>query len=491
MVSPSDGKMKDSPFRLLLHQAALLDTVFHPSSKRVILLRGEVGLGKGMALAALASRMLRKGKTTRVLVLLPGSVKVAFEEMLQEAGAPTLAIDRYLFRELLDSPTGPPLWPAGFVVILSRELARKEDVRAALATARWDLLIVDEADHFKGGLAGELLRLTVDVSDRVVLSGSPDLELPIAVREDGVTVVDWRRDQVVNLDGTLLDNIPRPIFHMSSFSLTPAEIDLAANVEKLSKVFKDGTSQGFLARSLRSSFQSSPAALEGTLARLKTNKDQLAPIQSLLETSEEEAIEDQHGEFQDSPFSEHVAGQVAEALEALDAAGNDSKLAAFVAILNHIDAVKTSLTRVCVLTNYLGTLFYLAAEIESLEKTCYVFHGGMSTENRHETLDMFSREGGILTATRATMFWGEALREVTDLILYDLPGTPSALHQVLGRFDQFGRKAQLNVYTLLPPDSQFHATFDQLLDDLQMRSGPPVSDERPNTERNGAPGGEP
>jgi hypothetical protein len=45
------------------------------------------------------------------------------------------------------------------------------------------------------------------------------------------------------------------------------------------------------------------------------------------------------------------------------------------------------------------------------------------------------------------------LAEVTDLVLYDVPGSPVALQQVLGRFDRFGRRTQLNVYALVPSNS--------------------------------------
>jgi ATP-dependent helicase YprA (DUF1998 family) len=106
-----------------------------------------------------------------------------------------------------------------------------------------------------------------------------------------------------------------------------------------------------------------------------------------------------------------------------------------------------------VLTDNIGTLFYLAAEMESLEKICHVFHGGMDAVSRQNTLAAFSSSGGVLTATRAAMSEGAALSEVTHVVLYDLPGSPVALQQVLGRFDRFGRRTQLNVYALRPSDN--------------------------------------
>jgi superfamily II DNA or RNA helicase len=210
-VNPSDYKTKDSSEQLVLHQVAFIDAVFNPASKRVVVLRGDVGLGKSFALVVLASRMLRERTTARVLFLVPGVLRAQFVEMLREAGTPTLPVDRYQFREMLDSTTGGEHWPAGVAVVMSREFARQEDIRAALTTVRRDLLIVNEAHQFRGTLAGQLVHQIGEESDRVVLSTLPNLELPEAFREDNATVVQWRRDRVVAYDGTLLDAKPRPI----------------------------------------------------------------------------------------------------------------------------------------------------------------------------------------------------------------------------------------------------------------------------------------
>jgi superfamily II DNA/RNA helicase len=169
--------------------------------------------------------------------------------------------------------------------------------------------------------------------------------------------------------------------------------------------------------------------------------------------SEEEPFEDQRGGYLDAGISEQVAGMLARVLEGIEVAGDDSKLAAFVALLNHIDDAKTPSTMICVLTDYLGTLFYVAAEMESLGKIYHVFHGGMDAESRQSTLATFSSSGGVLTATRAAISDSAALSEITDLVLYDLPSSPVALQQVLGRFDRFGRRTQLNVYALIPSNS--------------------------------------
>jgi hypothetical protein len=53
-------------------------------------------------------------------------------------------------------------------------------------------------------------------------------------------------------------------------------------------------------------------------------------------------------------------------------------------------------------------------------------------------------------ATVAALSGSSALGEVTDLILYDVPGTPAALKTILARVDQFGRRTRLNIHVLVP-----------------------------------------
>jgi hypothetical protein len=214
-------------------------------------LRGDVGLGKSAALVALASRLLREQPTARALVVVPAAaLRAHWVEMLRLAGTPTLSVDRYQFRALLDSTTGEEVWPSGVVAVINRDFARQEDIRAALANVRWDLLIVDEAHQFGENLGRELLRLVGESSERIVLATVPHLEIPDAFSETSATVVQWRRDRVVDDDGVPLDVIPRPRLHEIHFNLSPAELDLAETVRGLSRIFEVGTYPANLCRLL-------------------------------------------------------------------------------------------------------------------------------------------------------------------------------------------------------------------------------------------------
>ena len=126
--------------QLLPHQVGLVDTFFSSASKQTIILRADVGLGRSTALLAVASRLLRERPQARVLIVVPGvGLRVQFAYRLREAGTPTLDVDRYRFREMIDSSTGGNVWPVGYVAVINREFARQEDIRNSLASTRWDL----------------------------------------------------------------------------------------------------------------------------------------------------------------------------------------------------------------------------------------------------------------------------------------------------------------------------------------------------------------
>ena len=114
------------------------------------------------------------------------------------------------------------------------------------------------------------------------------------------------------------------------------------------------------------------------------------------------------------------------------------------------------------LTDYLSTLYYVAAEIEGYDISCELVHGSMGRFARQESLRRFENAGGILLATRAVMSEGLNLPDVTDLVLYDLPGNPSTLQRVFSRFDPLGRRGRLTIHVLTPEDRPDTTDFEPL-----------------------------
>lgn len=451
-MSLPENKWLASAMKLLPHQANFVETVFSPSSKRTILLRADVGLGKSVALVAVARRLLQERPNARVLFLGPSALRDQFAHMLKGAAVPTLLVDRYVFREMLDASPGGEIWPAGIVSLLSIDFAKQTDIRDSLALCHWDIVLVDEW-HLSGWSRAEALRRIGTSAGRLVLTSAtpPDAGLSDVFTPEDITVVEWQYDRIVDPEGKPLFAVQTRVVHEVSYTLNAMELSLRRTVGELCELLGSapvvrGWQRGLLLRRL----ESSPAALDGTLQRLV---ERVAPPDTTEERPDllDDAADD------DTPTgpseirnSEEVARVAERALHEIEASASDSKLNAFGALLTRINEPHTPSRQIVILTDFVATLFYLTADIEGRAITSQLLHGAMGFEERLRSLQLFATVGGILVATRAVIGEGVDLRNVTDLVLYDAPHSNAALEQVFLRFARFGGAGRLNIYTLTP-----------------------------------------
>ncbi len=237
---------------------------------------------------------------------------------------------------------------------------------------------------------------------------------------------------------------PPSVLHEIPFSLTPAELSLQKMVTDLYQILEGAGPQSLIATALRRRLESSLAALESILRGLAEGAQDR--FDGTPESVEEEAAHEMRAYRMDRSTAEKAAAAVGHALQQIEAIATDSKLGAFGLALNHIKRVGKPSRRICVLTDYLTTLYYLAAEIEGKDISYYLLHGAMSADDRRRSLKLFRNKGELLLATRAVLIEDACLSEVTDLVLYDGPDSEATLRQVLARFDRFGRVDQLCVH---------------------------------------------
>jgi hypothetical protein len=434
--------------KLLPHQTELVDAVLSPASKRVIQLRGDVGLGKSTALVALAKRLVQERPAARVLILVPAALRRQFAEMLRDAHTPTLLVDRYRFREMLDSTTAEELWPRGTVAVLSQDFVKQPDILESVAATHWDLVIADEAHGIKEARREALQRIG-ESAERIVLATAtrPDFEPSDAFPASDTTIVEWRRDRMFDHDGRLLDVTPPPILHEVPFRLTSAELSLRETVRHLCNTrWGSEAPQDLITKIALRSLQSSPPAAEAVLRRLSERLKADSALEQSTEFVEEEPIEDLP-KFQLSRSAAAEASRlIARALEQFEDITVDPKLNELAKLLSNLTKTKTGSRRICVLTDFVATLFYLSADIEDRSMNCFPLYGAMSAEDRHLSLMSFANAKGILLATRAAISETNTMGEVTDLVLYDIPGSKAGLLDVLARGERPSQQLPRRVY---------------------------------------------
>ena len=457
-MSPRETEWNEPWVKLLPHQAELVETVFSPSSKRIVLLKASAGLGKGVALVAVARRLLQERPNARALFLVPSALRYQFAKMLDDASVPSLLVDRYVFREMLDSAVGQDIWPTGKATVLSIDFAKQPDILDSLVRCHWDILFVDEW-HLAGRLRARAFRRIETSANRLVLASATSQNAGVSdvFMPKDMTVVEWRRDQIVDLEGKQLLAAPPRAVHEISYTLDEMELSLRRTVIELCKLLGgSAVIKAFQRKTYIRLLESSPAAIEGALQRLVDRVALPNVPEELSDLLDETEDDDSPTGYSKIRNSEEVARVAEKALHKIEASTSDSKLKAFGELLTGIHGPNAPSRQVVVLTDFVATLFYLAADIEGRGMACQLLHGSMGFEERVRSLELSSTEGGTLVATRAVIGQGIDLRKVTDLVLYDPPLSSAAVEQVLGRFDRIGRTTQLNIHiftsTNIPED---------------------------------------
>jgi superfamily II DNA or RNA helicase len=460
---PTENTMTLLPF-----QASLVDAIVSSSGSRIIWVRADVGLGKSTAIAAAATRLMHREAIARVLVLCPAALRDQWAELLLRNGVRSLVVDRFKFREMLEAASDSELWPIGMALVLGDDFARQPDILKSLTATSWDLVVADEAHQFSG-IRGTLLKSIATKAERVVLATVPGIAVAKGFPWDSAAVVDWQRDGLLNTEGGRLNAAPpfvNEIFvesseeeeHLSQLveelcnALEPAapmanytinkEV-LSADIEWLSRPPSTVSKKSFFRPSLTNSLHSSPSALENALRRLTLGGAEGGEIMTFVQN---EDTTDATGpiEIDTGPRARVIAKK---ALEALEAVQIDSKLGSLAKLLEQLTRGGAP-KKICVLTNYLSTLYYLAAELEEQAISFVLLHGSMGRDTRHEAWRRFEDAGGVLVATRAMMNEGLNLSNVTDLVLYDLPNNKLALLQIIGGFDPLSRVGRLTIHVL-------------------------------------------
>lgn len=450
----------------LPHQAAFIERFFAAPTVRVHLLQSDAGLGKSLTVAHLIRRLLEVHPNARILVLLPKALLMQMRSVLSSIGVNANVVDRFRYRELQDAVRpDDTVWRAGGVFLLSVDFARQEDIADNLATVAWTLLVVPEA-HLLRGRREQVVR-------RIVAS-SPDLQMVLATVTgideistfgiEPVAVTRWNRSQVVDHAGRRLCEQPPTHLQFIEFEEETPERQIRETVEEIVDQLGGETRSIFQGSIIRESLASSPAALEGCLCRLRNRlaHDFWEPVDDVEDEDENDAL-DLPGIASERPSC--LLAAVNNCLAELESLTVDSKLNAFVGWLTTMQRKDLGLTRICVVTEYLATLFYLQTRLNETGLEPLVVSGAMSFDDRARNVDTFRRDGGILLATSSTME-GFDLPQVETLILYDLPRSTLRLTQLYGRFQRFGRKTPLRLAVLRCPTRADSTTviFDKLLE---------------------------
>ncbi|MEO1416922.1 MAG: RNA polymerase-associated protein RapA [Bacteroidota bacterium] len=135
---------------LIPHQLYIAHEVSNRYAPRV-LLSDEVGLGKTIEACLILHRLLLNGRISRVLILVPDSlVHQWFVEMLRRFNLWFHIFDEERCVALEESaPEGNPFLDDQLIICSTSFLAGSQKRAQQALTAKWDMLVVDEAHHLE------------------------------------------------------------------------------------------------------------------------------------------------------------------------------------------------------------------------------------------------------------------------------------------------------------------------------------------------------
>lgn len=436
-----------------------------------VLLADAVGLGKTIEAGLILAELRARGWAERALILCPAGLRATWAGELQRRfNIPCAVFDQATVAEAAAAlPPGVNPWSGHAAIVTSIDLAKRDDVRAALAEIPFDVLIADEAHHLtpgtdRGAAAG---RIAARATWCVLVSATPHsgddaaFEYLAGIGGHGEALTIFRRTAHDTGQGT--DRRERIVRVRSGLEESAA---LAAAAVYARDIWHGRGSRDhglrLVATTILRRAASSPLALRRTLAKR----------QSLLDAG---AVEEPEQAVLPWDDPDEADGDVPAALLSRrgfdDAAAERACLDRLLSLLDRARAAKLEwlnrfLPRAAepalVFTEYRDTLeAVLAALPRSLRAV--TISGAHAPELRRLAVDAFNSGGADVLIATDTAGEGLSLHHRCRLVVnLELPWNPVRLEQRVGRVDRLGQTRRVHALHLVHANSIEQRVLDRI-----------------------------
>ncbi|MBI4729129.1 MAG: DEAD/DEAH box helicase [Acidobacteria bacterium] len=418
------------------------------------ILADEVGLGKTIEAALVASELLLRGLAAHILVLAPTGIVEQWREELDRKFALPSVVATVRTPALAPSLGVQPSLGAQPIVIASLAAARRSPLRDAIVGREWDLVIADEAHRLKNpnSASGRLAR-SLRARYLLLLTATP---------------VENRLEDLYHLL-----NLVRP-GHLG----TPREFrarygapggerarglpELRARTREIMVRHRRSEVSVALPRRLAETVRLAPGPEEAELYRLVSGRVRergrgapptvalaLRTLQHLAGSSPQALVP-----------SLEKAGWADLAARAARA-GPTQKARALVQILRRHGEQGE---KVVVFCGFRETLDHLAALVGREDLPAAVYHGGLPRRGKDEAIRAFREDVPVLLSTEAAGE-GRNLQFCHVMVNFDLPWNPMQIEQRLGRIHRIGQKRDVLVTNLVTRET----IEDRILEVLEAK----------------------
>ena len=488
------------------------------------LIADDPGAGKTIMAGLIIKELKLRHLINRVLIVVPGHLKDQWRRELKERFEESFLI---MERRLLDSQPGENLWSRESLLITSIDFAKRDDVRPAIASSQWDLVIVDEAHKMAAYQYGDKLnktsryrlgetlsristhllfltatphkgdpenfRLFLDLLEPGFFATSEMLDESITARDNPLFIRRVKED-LKDFEGKPLF-LPRHIRTLS-FNLgtdSPQEKELYNDLSE----YVNGQYNRALTKDKKNNVAFALVILQrrlasSTYALLKSLERRKARLSELLEGAEEKRRTGNNIDFEAiDDLSEEERWEQEEIWETLSVAENREELKREIETLETLaegarkiiereteikvrelkktlDELETDYPgeKILIFTESRDTLEHLQAKSTGWGYTVTVIHGGLRLEERIAAESEFKNRTQILIATEAA---GEGinLQFCHLMINYDLPWNPNRLEQRMGRIHRYGQTREVFVYNLVAEDTREGRVLKALFEKIE------------------------
>lgn len=429
---------------LLPHQLKTALTVLRRFRGRALLC-DEVGLGKTVEAGMILLELLMRKLARRVLILTPASLVEQWRgEMRRKFGLDFITYDDPLFKA-----RGNAAWSSFDHILASYHTAKREPHRSAITDLEWDVVIIDEAHHFRNrntlvwkfasGLRKKYILL---LTATPIQNNLDELYNLVTLLQPGLLgtakrfqhqFVD-RRDKLLprNLDqlhallaeamvrnrrSSVSVRLMRRYAHTLRVTPLPAERALYDDVTRFVKdhlARADSPLSRMALITLQKELGSSTLAAAATLERI-------ASTASLLET--------------DAAALRALADRASAPIESAKAA-------------RLLELLRDFPDKIVIFTQFRHTQDFLQQVLTQAGESVAVFHGSLPRLVKEAAIRAFQGPARILLSTESGSE-GRNLQFCHALCNFDLPWNPMRIEQRIGRLSRIGQTHDVSVFNLV------------------------------------------
>ncbi len=452
--------------RLLPYQLEPALAIFRHGATR-LLVADDVGVGKTVEAGLIIGEVVGGRHSAHVLILVPASLK---DQWRQELHAlfnldPIDADADWLLRSSASLPASVNPWSVPGVYLASTDFVKRAEALRPLEDVRWDLLVLDEAhaatpgSHRRAAIHALACRSRLVILLTATPHGGDEAQFEQLCGTGRIDpaepIVCFRRSRsdVLPLASPVKSRIIR-------VAISDAERRLHRELESYTARLwaRSGAdaNPALLATMLRKRALSSAESLMVSLRRrlLLMDAPEAGEVQLWLPLEQEErnAVDDLPA---DGILGGAGLGDVVEERATIErtldaaapAAGSESKLRVLVRLLRRVREPAI------VFSEYRDTAARVRHVLEAHGHPVIVLDGGMSGSERRAAIADFNRGGSVLVATDAASEGLNLHHRCRLVIHFELPWTPSRLHQRCGRVNRIGQQRQVHEIALVLDDT--------------------------------------